>query len=63
MPNARYNLFSLNHRMDQGQTLGVNANAIWLNTGDQQVKFSIKIKTPKGAIYAIYIKIKVADNE
>ena len=50
-------------RKDQGWELVGDANDICITKGDQQGKFNIKIKIPKGAIYAMYIKIKGADNE
>ena len=63
MPKAGYNLFILTHRIYQGCTLGGDTNAIWLTKVDQQVKFNIKIKTPKVEMYVIYINIKGAENE
>jgi hypothetical protein len=63
MPNAGYNLFSLTKRLEEGWSLGGDTNAIWISKGNQKVTFDIKIKTPKGAIFAIYIKRKAATSE
>ena len=59
MPQAGYNLFSLTKRLDEGWTLGGSAEAIWIEKGGKRITFDIKIKTPKGAIFAIYLKRKM----
>eukprot|EP00957_Ditylum_brightwellii_P034200 2591820-Ditylum_brightwellii.AAC.1 len=56
MPGSSCNLFSLTKRLNQRWTLGGNSDSIWLKKGGQKIVFDIKIKTPKGAIYAIYTK-------
>eukprot|EP00957_Ditylum_brightwellii_P106206 8102715-Ditylum_brightwellii.AAC.1 len=63
MPNAGYNLFSLTKRLEQGWTLGRDSNAIWITKGSAKITFDIKIKTPKGAIFAMYFKRKGATSE
>ena len=63
LPQSGYNLFSLTKRLEDGWTLGGNANAIWITKGKLKVTFDIKIKTPKGAIFAIYLKRKVNDDK
>lgn len=62
MPESGYNLFNLIKRLDQGWTLGGDSEQIWLEKGEQKIPFNIKVKTPKGAIYAMYIKRKPANN-
>jgi hypothetical protein len=49
-------LFSVTKLMKQGWTQGGDAKALWLDKGDQNLKFDIKIDTPKGMLFAIYIK-------
>jgi hypothetical protein len=53
-PEAKYNLFSITKLQNDGWTLGGNADAIWLTKGDIEIKFDIKIRTPKGVLYAMY---------
>ena len=55
-PNAGYNLFSITKRLDDGWELKGNSQAIWIEKGVHKVVFDIKIKTPKGAIFAVYFK-------
>jgi hypothetical protein len=54
LPDAKYNLFSITKLQNDGWTLGGNADAIWLTKGDIEIKFDIKIPTPKGVLYAMY---------
>jgi hypothetical protein len=54
LPEAKYNLFSITKLQNDGWTLGGNADAIWLSKGDIEIKFDIKIPTPKGVLYAMY---------
>eukprot|EP00957_Ditylum_brightwellii_P038829 2934841-Ditylum_brightwellii.AAC.1 len=58
MPNAGYNLFSLTKRLEQGWALGGGSSTIWITKGNAKITFNIKIKTPKGVIFAIYFKRK-----
>ena len=63
-PSAEFNLFSLTKRLDEGWTLGGNKDIIWISKGDKKVVFDIKIKTPKGAIFAAYFQQNlIASNE
>eukprot|EP00957_Ditylum_brightwellii_P158957 12098561-Ditylum_brightwellii.AAC.1 len=63
MPGTGYNMFSLTKGLDQGWSLGGNSEKIWLQKGTQRAVFDTKIKTPKIAIYIIYLKCKVASSE
>jgi hypothetical protein len=47
LPKGKYNLFSITKLQNDGWTLGGNADAIWLTKGDIEIKFDIKIPTPK----------------
>ena len=58
-PRAGYNLFSLTKRLDDGWILGGDKNSLWISKGENKVVFDIKIKTPKGAIFATYFKRNV----
>ena len=55
-PSSEFNLFSLTKRLDDGWTLGGDSDIFWISKGDKKVVFDIKIKTPKGAIFAAYFK-------
>jgi hypothetical protein len=54
LPKAKSNLFSITKLQNDGWALGGNADAIWLTKGDVEIKFDIKIPTPKGVLYAMY---------
>eukprot|EP00957_Ditylum_brightwellii_P142672 10870771-Ditylum_brightwellii.AAC.1 len=56
LPQAGYNLFSINKWLEEGWALGGGTEAIWFTKRKQKIMFDIKIKTPKGAIFAIYLK-------
>eukprot|EP00957_Ditylum_brightwellii_P191647 14591060-Ditylum_brightwellii.AAC.1 len=63
MPSDGYFLFSLSKRLKSGWTLGGDSNTIWIAKGSAKITFDIKIKTPKGAIFALYFKRKGATSE
>jgi hypothetical protein len=54
IPEGKYNLFSITKLQNVGWILSGDANAIWLTKGDIEIKFDIKIPTPKGVLYAMY---------
>jgi hypothetical protein len=57
VPGAQYNLFSLSKMIrNHGWVLGGDDKAIWIQKGDDQVRFDIVIPTPKGALYCMYFK-------
>jgi hypothetical protein len=58
LPKGKYNLFSITKLQNDGWILGGNADAIWLTKGDIEIKFDIKIPTPKGVLYAMYHEYK-----
>ena len=60
-PNAEYNLFSITKRLDDSWELKGSSQAIWIEKGSLKVVFDIKIKTPKGAIFAAYFKQDLGD--
>ena len=62
MPSAKFNLFSITKRLDDGFKLGGDKNFIWIKKGNKKVDFDIKILTPKGAIFATYFKRKSTVN-
>jgi hypothetical protein len=52
-----FNLFSLTKMMKQGWTLGGDKIAgITLTKGEQTLKFDMPIETPKGVVYAMYMR-------
>ena len=58
MPDCAFNLFSLSKRLKRGWNLHGNADALTLSSPDGACKlwFDIKITTPNGVLYAIYMK-------
>jgi hypothetical protein len=56
LPTGKYNLFSLTKLTQKGWLLGGNDKGIWLSKGAETIMFDIAIPTPKGVLYAIYIR-------
>ena len=54
--DAEFNLFSITKRLIDGWELSGNDESLWITKGSNKVVFDIKIRTPKGAIYATYFK-------
>jgi hypothetical protein len=55
-----FNLFSLTKMMKQGWTLsGDKITGITLTKGDQTLKFDMPIETPKGVVYAMYMRLRL----
>jgi hypothetical protein len=55
--SSPFNLFSLTKMMKQGWTLGGDQETgITLSKGNQKLTFDIPIETPKGVVYAIYLR-------
>lgn len=50
-----YNLFSCTKMQKKGWILGGDQNSIWLTKGDQKIAFDIKITTPNGMIFAMFL--------
>ena len=56
VPGAKFNLFSITRMQNMGWQLHGDKHAIWITKGGNQVKFDIKIPTPKGCIFAMYLE-------
>ena len=56
LPTSKFNLFSVTKLQRDGWTLHGDKNQIKLTKGNSSVVFDIVINTPKGAIYAMYLK-------
>jgi hypothetical protein len=56
LPTSKFNLFSVTKLQRNGWILHGDRNQIKLTKGDKSVVFDIVIDTPKGAIYAMYLK-------
>jgi hypothetical protein len=56
IPTGKYNLFSLTKMMKGGWKLNGDDNTIYLMKDDKTIVFDIKIPTPKGVLYAMYLK-------
>ena len=58
VPDCAFNLFSLSKRLKKGWNLHGNADALTLSSldGACKLQFDIKITTPNGVLYAIYMK-------
>ena len=60
MPKAKFNLFSISKRLQDGWALGGNAKSLWLTKGNDTINFDIKISTAKGALYCMCLRREVA---
>lgn len=60
-PNIAFNLFSVTKMQLKGWIPGGNAKAFWISKGRHQIKFDIKISTPEGCVFAIYIQRKESE--
>ena len=58
VPDCAFNLFSLSKQLKKGWNLHGNADALTLSSldGACKLQFDIKITTPNGVLYAIYMK-------
>lgn len=56
LPTSRFNLFSITKLQREGWVLHGDKDQISLTKGANSVVFDIVISTPKGAIYAMYLK-------
>jgi hypothetical protein len=60
LPTGQFNLFSLTTMTtNQGNILGGDDKGIWLTKDSQKLLFDIAIPTPKGMLFAMYIKIEI----
>ena len=51
-----FNLFSLTRAIKEGWTLGGNKTCIWLEKDGMTLKFDIRITTPRGMVFCIYLR-------
>jgi len=56
LPTGCFNLFSVTKLIKDGWALGADKNALWLTKGNMKINFDIIIPTPKGMIFAMYMK-------
>jgi hypothetical protein len=57
LPTGQFNLFSLTKMTtNQGWILGGDDKGIWLKKEGKKLLFDIAIPTPKGMLFAMYIK-------
>ena len=56
VPTSGFNLFSITKLMNNGWTLHGIDEEVVLTKGKMRLCFDIKVDTPKGAVYAMYIK-------
>ena len=58
VPDCAFNLFSLSKLLKKGWSLHGNADALTLSSPDGtcKLRFDIKITTPNGVLFAIYMK-------
>jgi len=63
VPSGQFNLFSLTKRMKAGWTLSRNKEMIKLTSpdGKQNIAFDIKVSTPEGVIYCMFMKRKISE--
>ncbi|KAL7577787.1 hypothetical protein ACA910_010543 [Epithemia clementina (nom. ined.)] len=63
VPTAAFNLFSVAKLQLQGWQLGGDKNSIWLQQGRQKLTFDIKINTPEGCVFTMYVTRDKQENE
>ena len=56
LPGGKYNLFSLGTMMKKGWQMSGDDQGITISKGGVQLAFDIIIPTPKGILYAMYLK-------
>jgi hypothetical protein len=56
IPDSVCNLFSLTKMTENGWRLHGDDDSIWINKGNMEVCFDIKIKIPNGALFCAYLK-------
>jgi hypothetical protein len=56
VPNSAYNLFSLMKMMKAGWELNRKGGHLAITRGNHKLVFDIEIATPKGTIFAVYMK-------
>ena len=58
VPDCAFNLFSLSKQLKKGWSLHGNADALALSSPDGacKLRFDMKITTPNGVLYALYMK-------
>ena len=56
IPSCPFNLFSVTKLINQGWLLSGDKEAMVLSNGTNKIMFDIKVHSPKGLIYAMYLK-------
>jgi hypothetical protein len=59
LPAERFNLFTLTKLTQEGWILGGDTKEIWLTKDGNRLSFDIAIPTPKGVLFAMYIRHNV----
>ena len=55
VPSSAFNLFSITKMQLQGWVLGGDKNNLWITKGRRTIRFDIKIETPEGCVFAMYV--------
>ena len=63
LPTGKYNLFSVTQMMKRGWSLKGDKEALVLEQGEQRIVFDICIPTPKGMLFAMYVKRTNSETE
>ena len=56
LPQGIFNLFSISRMQGEGWILGGDKEAVWITKGKSKLTFDIVVKTPKGRVYAAYMR-------
>jgi hypothetical protein len=59
LTNKGYNLFSCTKMQQKGWTQGGDQKSIWLQKDNSKIVFDIPIHTPKGVVFAAYIRREI----
>ena len=54
-PTGKFNLFSLSKMMKEGWKMTGDTSAIVISKGNQKITFDIRIPTPRGVLYCMYM--------
>ena len=55
VPSSAFNLFSITKMQLQGWVLGGDKDTLWITKGHRTICFDIKIETPEGCVFAMYV--------
>ena len=61
IPSAGYNLFSISKMLKQGWKLTGDEELLVITKGENKLVFDIRVQTPRGVLFAFYLKRDITD--